>query len=122
MNIITKEALDFANEAKARFEDSSELVTYRNKESDYIALRGGMFEDSIMIYELGNAVGNFVGQLPRQDKVLVDREELKKLKDVKSTIELGLKTAEKTIRISTSDYSKGFAAAVSIISYKLNKN
>ena len=33
------ELLDFLNEAKARFNEKPEMVTYRNKGGDFIALR-----------------------------------------------------------------------------------
>jgi hypothetical protein len=113
MNIITKEALEFANEAKTRFEVNPELATYLDKDAGYVALRGGMFDDSMLIYELGNAVGNFVGQLPKQDKVLVDKEDAKKFRNLKSLIVPELRRSERLIQEKDNTaYNKGFAAAM----------
>lgn len=86
MNQISKEALQFLDEAKEAFEKNEDLTTYRNEVENFIALRSGMFDDCIMIYELGSAVGNFVQQLPRQHKILVNYDELEQLRKDKKML------------------------------------
>lgn len=81
MNQITKEVLIFLEEAREAFQDNTKLTTYRDVNEEFIALRTGMFDDCIKIFELGDPVGNFVQQLPRQHKVLVDYDELTRLQD-----------------------------------------
>ncbi|MCM3598978.1 hypothetical protein M4D55_24895 [Metabacillus idriensis] len=61
---ITPIHLAFIQEAKEAFESSSTLETYSNKDDyEYIALRFGADRDCIMVYELGDAVANFVQQM-----------------------------------------------------------
>ncbi|WGT37749.1 hypothetical protein QH639_18185 [Lysinibacillus sp. 1 U-2021] len=86
MNQITPEALEFLEEAKKGF-DNVDTITYINKNKNYIALRSGFREDCLSIYELGNEVGLFTEQLPKQYTVIVDYDELEKLKKYKNTVE-----------------------------------
>jgi hypothetical protein len=80
MNQISKEAMDFLNEAREGFSKNSDLTTYRCEEESFIALRGGFSDDCIMVYELGNPVGNFTQQLDKRHKILVDYDEFEKYK------------------------------------------
>ena len=107
MNQITKEALDFVMEAKERFTKDTELTTYRNEEASFIALRSGFRDDCMMVYELGNAVGNFVQQLPQQHKVLVDYDEIYKFEQTKERL---VKRYE--AGYASSDYNEGYRAAI----------
>ncbi|WP_137743373.1 hypothetical protein [Robertmurraya siralis] len=86
MNQISKEALDFLQEAKESFEKNPDFTTYRNKKGSFIALRTGMSDDCIMIYELGFAVGNFTQQLPRRNMKLIDYDEYEQLKKDKKML------------------------------------
>ena len=107
MNQITKEALDFVMEAKERFTQDEELTTYRNEEANFIALRSGFREDCMMIYELGNAVGNFVEQLPKQHKVLIDYDEIYKFKEIKERLAKKYEAG-----YIASEYNDGYKAAL----------
>ncbi|RKJ71337.1 hypothetical protein D7X33_22405 [Butyricicoccus sp. 1XD8-22] len=73
MNTITPEALEFLEEAKTKFENI-EAMTYNNNE--FIALRSGFREDSLIVYELGNEVGFFTEVLPSQHTVVVHYDDL----------------------------------------------
>lgn len=88
MNQITKESLDFMNEAREVFEKNLDLTTYRDDNEEFIALRSGLFDDCMMIYELGSQVGNFVNQLPKQHKVSVEYDELETLKKDKKKVDI----------------------------------
>jgi len=55
--------LNFLEEAKSAFQETSGFHTYRNEGDDLLALRTGMDRDCVMVYELGDCVGNFVNQL-----------------------------------------------------------
>jgi len=46
---MTRDVLDFAEEAKEVFNRDNKKVTYRN--DSHIALRTGMFEDCILVFE-----------------------------------------------------------------------
>lgn len=92
MNQISKEALDFVDAARKSFEENEDYVTYLS--GDFIALRSGMFENCITVYELGSSVGNFTDQLPRRQKVLVDYDELKRLKEIEKKYKLFLAELE----------------------------
>jgi len=87
MNLISREALDFLEEAKNSFNNNGELITYTDSENEFIALRGGFRENCILIYELNCEVGNFTDQLPSRHKVLVDYDELDDLKKLKDNVE-----------------------------------
>lgn len=70
---ITSRHLDFVNEAKEAFESNAKLHTYRDEEETLIALRYGEDRDCVLVYELGECVGNFVQQIsPDIRKVLRD--------------------------------------------------
>lgn len=86
MNMITKEALDFLNEAKEQLSKNPDFTTYRDEKENFIALRTGFREDCIAVYELGNPVGNFAEQLPRQHKVVIDYEQLEKYKKLQEKV------------------------------------
>lgn len=60
---ITKYHLGFVDEAKEAFETNPKLHTYRNDEETLIALRTGSDKDCILVYELGECIGNFVQQV-----------------------------------------------------------
>lgn len=126
MNQITKEALEFVEEAKKAFTENDDFTTYRNKEENFIALRGGMRDDCMTVYELGDPVGNFVEQLPRQHKVLVDYEDyekLKKLKKVRSLAEHELERAKTLLNNkSDMDYNNGFGSAMAVLLKEMNKS
>ena len=117
MNQITKEALDFVMEAKERFTQDEELTTYRNEEASYIALRGGFREDCMMIYELGNVVGNFVGQLPTQHKVLIDYDDISILKELQQKVT----SLFNEYNDSDSEYGKGILDALNVVTKSLSK-
>lgn len=125
MNQISKEALEFVEEAKARFIGDSELTTYRNKDAEFIALRGGFREDCMTVYELGNPVGNFVEQLPSQHKVLVDYEDYEKLKDYKKIREF----ADERLMVSkdllsegtNADFNRGYSNAMTNLLNEMTK-
>jgi hypothetical protein len=57
---IKKETINFVNKAKEYFEREDGKVlgsTYHDK--NYIALRWGMFDDCLKVYELGEEIGLF---------------------------------------------------------------
>lgn len=85
MNQITPEALEFLEEAKKGF-DNIETITYISKDQDYIALRTGFSEDCLSIYELGNEVGLFTEQLPKQQTVIVEYDELERYKKIEKKL------------------------------------
>lgn len=65
---IKKETIDFVNKAKEYFETEEGKVigsTYTDKKLGYIALRWGMFDDCLKVYELGEEVGFFEQWLDR---------------------------------------------------------
>lgn len=120
MNQITVEALEFVNEAKEGFIKNDEITTYTDKEKGFIALRTGFREDCIMVYELGNEVGNFVQQLPNQHKVLVDSEEIETYRKLKEQILP--KNIDNVYEMITNDkdgkyveYNRGFVSALELI-------
>lgn len=120
MNQISKEALEFVNEAKESFISNEKMVTYTDKEKGYIALRTGFREDCIMVYELGNEVGNFTQQLPSQHKVLVDHDELEIYKRLKNEIlPKQIVNVEEMIANDVSgkyvEHNKGFLSAMELI-------
>jgi hypothetical protein len=57
MNQISKDALKFLEEARQAFQENENWATYRDDNEEFIALRTGLFEDCITIYELGSPVG-----------------------------------------------------------------
>lgn len=65
---ISKEVLEFVNIAADKFNKDDKLYTYRSDE--YIALRTGMFEDCIQVFDIGSDRGNFVQwcNRPKDDK------------------------------------------------------
>lgn len=64
MTQITKEHLEFVQEAKGAFSKSSVLETYFSKDDyDLIALRFGVDRDCVMVYELGFDIANFTEQM-----------------------------------------------------------
>lgn len=79
MNQIPPEALNFLEEAKRGF-NNIETVTYIDKNKEFIALRTGFREDCLSVYELGNEIGNFTDQLPKQHTVIIDYDELDRYK------------------------------------------
>lgn len=116
MNIITKEALEFVDEAKEAFRNNDDLTTYRNDKETFIALRTGFREDGLMVYELGNPVGNFTEQLPQQHKVLVDYDTLEYHKKLKKHFLVALERAEELISIGSDvDFNKGVASTIQTI-------
>lgn len=64
MSQITKEHIDFMEEARRNFLVYPRLDTHRNDDDTLIALRVGMERDCIMIYRLDGYVANFVQQIP----------------------------------------------------------
>ncbi|MCP1159325.1 hypothetical protein [Bacillus infantis] len=118
MNTVTIESLQFVEEAKNVFTNNDELTTYRNEEETFIALRGGFREDCITVYELGNPVGMFTEQLPKQHKVLVDYDYLEKYKNLKDKLLPEVEKAEELIHLGSDvDFNKGI---VSTVKYVLN--
>ena len=65
---ITKEHLVFLEEVKRMFESNPNYKTYRNGEETLIALRRGVDEDCIQIYELGQEVAFFAQYLEPLDE------------------------------------------------------
>lgn len=116
MNQITNEALEFLKEAKEQFISNQEYSTYRNQEDGFIALRTGMFDDCIMIYELGSPVGNFTQQLPRQHKVLIDYDEFEKHKKLKELVTTQIAKVTDILQSDASakynDYNSGYLKAL----------
>lgn len=84
MNMITAEALKFLDDARESFIKEDQQVTYKSDE--FMALRTGFRDDNIEIYRLNGEVGNFVEQLPKQHKILVDYDEVYKLKQLQEFI------------------------------------
>lgn len=70
--------LDFLEQAKEAFEVRPDFCTFRNGTHDgndtLIALRYGADRDCILIYELGDCIGNFVQQMKPAPlkKVIID--------------------------------------------------
>lgn len=87
MNMITKEALEFLNEAREQLKKNPDYTTYRSEKENFIALRTGFREDCITVYELGSPVGNFAEQLPRQHKVVVDFDQMEMYKKLQEKLE-----------------------------------
>lgn len=85
MNQIPPEALNFLEEAKKGF-DSIETITYIDKNKKFIALRTGFREDCLVVYELGNEIGNFTEQLPKQHTVIIDYDELDRYKKLENKL------------------------------------
>ncbi|KNE19690.1 hypothetical protein [Virgibacillus pantothenticus] len=63
MTQISKDILNFVEEAKREFEAYPFLETYRNQNETLIALRTGEDRDCIAIYRLDGYVANFVQQM-----------------------------------------------------------
>lgn len=125
MNKISNEALEFLNEAKESFIKNDKMVTYTDKEKGFIALRTGFRDDCIMVYELGNEVGNFVQQLPSQHKVLVDYDEIeiyKKLKEqiLPNQINEVMNILDNDLSGKYVEHNKGFLSALQLILNTLN--
>lgn len=116
MNQISKEALEFLNQAREEFSKNTDYTTYRNQEDGFIALRTGFGEDCIMVYELGSPVGNFTQQLPRQHKVLIDYDELESFKKVRKKVELQIDKVEELVNNKEVnkyyDYNNGYLKAL----------
>ncbi|QBL97950.1 hypothetical protein EauM23_00057 [Exiguobacterium phage vB_EauM-23] len=55
--------LEFVTEAVKAFEENPRWETYRNKENTLIALRDGRNRDELVVYRLGEEVGEFVGMM-----------------------------------------------------------
>lgn len=117
MNQITPEALEFVEEAKARFTENDDLSTYRNEKSSFIALRSGFRDDCMMVYELGNEVGNFVQQLPTQHKVLVDYDDISTLNELKTKVT----NLYNEFTESGGEYGKGVTDSLSVVIKRLDK-
>lgn len=119
MNQISKEALEFLNEAKEGFSKNSDLTTYRNEEETFIALRTGMFDECIMVYELGCPVGNFIQQLDRQHKVLVDYDEVEKVKKMEEIIAVNIEKVNENLEYGIKEkhyhHNKGFKSALELV-------
>ncbi|MEW5569701.1 hypothetical protein [Rossellomorea marisflavi] len=115
MNQISKEALDFLEEAKEEFSKNSNLTTYRSKEESFIALRVGFRDDCIKIYELGSPIGNFTQQLDKQHKVLVDYEEVDKVRKMKEMIEVQSENVSRVLNsnlVGDQKYNVGYSKAL----------
>jgi hypothetical protein len=119
MNQISKEALDFLNEARKAFSKNSNLTTYRCEKESFIALRGGFRDDCIMVYELGNPVGNFTQQLDKQHKVLVDHDEIDKVRKLKEIVEKNIEKVDENLECSIKEkhyhHNKGFKSALELV-------
>lgn len=63
MTQITKEHLNFMNEARLAFIRNSRLETYMNDDNTLIALRTGADRDCVEIHKLDGYVANFVQQM-----------------------------------------------------------
>ncbi|MFD1335774.1 hypothetical protein ACFQ4N_09460 [Oceanobacillus iheyensis] len=63
MTQISKEHLEFVEEAKKEFNSNPLLETYRNGDDSLIALRMGKDRDCVMVYKLNGCVANFIQQL-----------------------------------------------------------
>lgn len=87
LNNITVEALEFLEEAKKAFESNYKMITYRNKNDEFIALRNGFNETIIDVYEISQPVGRFTDQLPSQYTETVLTDELDKLKETAKSVE-----------------------------------
>ncbi|MGD7046996.1 hypothetical protein FZC83_02025 [Rossellomorea marisflavi] len=115
MNQISKEALEFLDEAIKGFNLNSNLTTYRSEDESFIALRCGFREDCIAIYELGSPVGNFTQQLVGQHKVLVDYEEVDKVRKMKEMILMQTDKVSKMINSNIDEeqkYNVGYLKAL----------
>lgn len=64
MTQITKEHLDFMDEARYAFLYNPRLETFRNEDNTLIALRRGFDRDCIEIHKLDGRVATFVQQMP----------------------------------------------------------
>ena len=70
---ITRNCMEFVEKAARAFQEKYESSTYR--EDGFIALRSGLMDDCMLVYELGDEIGNFVQMFPRpvgQEKVKVN--------------------------------------------------
>ena len=56
---IKRGTIEFVDQAKEVFKRDYNLSTYRDEDEGYIALRVGMFDDCIKVFELGDEVGLF---------------------------------------------------------------
>jgi hypothetical protein len=67
---MNKSDFEFANVAKEYFENNPMFYTYASEQLGKIALRTGMFEDCIRVYELGDEIALFEQWLTREEKSL----------------------------------------------------
>lgn len=119
MNQISNEALLFLEEAKQSFTENPKWSTV--KDNGFIGLRGGLREDCISVYELGNEVGQFTAVLPRQHLTFVEYDELEKFNVIKENI---IKTAKTRMYMTTGDtnyYDLGYTSALEAVLRELNK-
>ncbi|TDL50924.1 hypothetical protein E2R60_20465 [Paenibacillus dendritiformis] len=65
MRVIAPKHLAFVADAAKAFNDNPRQETFRDKEEEMIALRYGLDRDCVMVYELGECVGNFVQQISK---------------------------------------------------------
>ena len=72
MNQITRQHLNFLQEAGLAFEENQRLETYRDKENQFIALRYGLDRDCIWIYELGDDVGFFANIMAKAPQLILE--------------------------------------------------
>jgi hypothetical protein len=66
MKDITPRHLVFVDEAAKSFDENPRQETHRSEDNTLIALRMGMDRDCVMVYELGEYVGNFVQQVDKK--------------------------------------------------------
>ncbi|WP_077301515.1 hypothetical protein [Virgibacillus pantothenticus] len=64
MTQISKDILNFVEEARQEFDSNPWYETYRNENETLIALRMGVDRDCIVVYRLDGYVANFVQQMP----------------------------------------------------------
>ena len=68
---IFKEDLAFVKEAASAFEKTPRWETYRNNDNTLIALRTGWDRDELIVFRLGEEVGEFVGMMEASPHLVV---------------------------------------------------
>jgi hypothetical protein len=72
---IKKETLQFVEDAKKYFETKEGRIvgsTYEDTKLGYIALRWGMLDDCMKVFELGDEIGffeNWIDRVPYEDQI-----------------------------------------------------
>lgn len=82
---IKPETIEFLNRAKKFFDQSLDHVSFRDEDVGLIALRYGLDDNCILLFELGNEIAFFEDWMDRtttEEKIKHHEEKIEKLKKV----------------------------------------